>query len=161
MWKTLLIASLALVPALPGHAQEAEKGARERGEVIVPEDWQETYDKFGYAPAVRTEDGTLYLSGVIAELQGDGAYRERYAAGLRAAFSQIEAILAAAGAGLDDVVKLTTYHTDIARQVDTIVAVRKDVMDPPHPAWTAVGTPALATPDGQTEIEVIAEISGK
>ena len=31
-----------------------------------------------------------------------------------------------------------------------------EVMNEPHPAWTAVGTTALAIPDGVTEIKVIA-----
>jgi hypothetical protein len=29
-------------------------------------------------------------------------------------------------------------------------------MSPPHPAWAAVGTTALATADGVTEIKVVA-----
>ena len=57
-----------------------------------------------------------------------------------------------------DVVDITTYHTDIARQLDTAIEVRKKKMNPPHPAWTAIGTTALAVPDGQTEIRVIAKL---
>jgi hypothetical protein len=31
-------------------------------------------------------------------------------------------------------------------------------MRPPHPAWTAVGTTALASPDGVTEVRVTAKL---
>jgi hypothetical protein len=36
-----------------------------------------------------------------------------------------------------------------------------EVMCPPHPSWTAVGTTALAAPDGVTEIRVVAKLPAK
>jgi len=56
------------------------------------------------------------------------------------------------------VIEITSYHTDLARQLDTAVKARKEVMRPPHPAWTAVGTTALAVPDGVTEVRVTAKL---
>lgn len=146
----------ALIACLAATAASAE-GARQRSELILPEARKASYETYGYAPAIKTEDGTIYVSGVIAGLRGEGRYEERYAAGFRAALEAIAAVLAEAGAGLDDVVDITTYHTDIARQLDTAVKVRMAMMAKPHPAWTAVGTTGLATSDGVTEIRVIAK----
>ncbi|RMD87000.1 MAG: hypothetical protein D6807_08665 [Alphaproteobacteria bacterium] len=146
---------LVLLAAIPAHAQE---GARQRSHIVIPEGSEATYDKWGFAPAIRTEDGTIYVSGVIAGLAGDGSYEERYARGFRHALEAIGRILAAAGASLDDVVEIMSFHTDLARQLETAVAVRKEIMNPPHPAWTAVGTPALASPFGETEIRVVAKL---
>ncbi len=134
-------------------------GGRQKAEIIIPEGWRQTYDNWGFAPAVRTEDGTIYVSGVVASLRGEGSYEEQYAEGFRAALETIANILETGGASMDDVVQLMTFHTDLARQVDTAVRVRKEMMNPPHPAWTAVGTTALVPPLGVTEIQVVAKIA--
>ena len=59
---------------------------------------------------------------------------------------------------MDDVIDITTFHTDLQRQLDTAVEVNKEIMGLPHPTWTAVGTTALASPDGVTEIKVVAHL---
>ena len=134
-------------------------GGRQKSEVIVPEGWEGAYNDWGYAPAVKTEDGTIYVSGVVSRLRGEGSYEEQYAAGFKAALETIDNILKEGGASLDDVVELMTFHTDLARQIETAVKARMEVMNPPHPAWTAVGTTALVPPLGVTEIRVVAKIA--
>ena len=53
---------------------------------------------------------------------------------------------------------VTTFHTDPAKQLETVVAVRELVIgDPPYPNWTAVGVKCLAGFD--FEIKVIARVS--
>ncbi len=130
-------------------------GSRQSAEIIVPESHTWAYENWGFAAAV-VEDDIVYVSGVVTFLEGEGSYEERYARGFRSALIEIDNILGEAGASLDDVVDITTFHTDLARQIETAVAVRMEVMNEPHPAWTAVGTTALAVPDGVTEIKVIA-----
>jgi len=128
-------------------------GSRQSATPVIPEGWQGIYDSMGFAPALIVGD-TIYVSGMIARLRGEGTYEERYANGLRHLFNSLETMLAPAGASLDDIVELTSFHTDLQRQLKTILAVRKEMMkNLPHPAWTAVGTTALASPDGQTEIK--------
>jgi len=134
------------------------EGARQNAEIIVPERSQHTYDTWAFAPAVKI-DGVIYVSGVISGLEGEGTYEERYGRGFISALKRIESILVEAGASMDDIVEFTTFHTDIARQLETAVNVRKENMIPPHPAWTAVGTSGLASPTGMTEIKVIAHVS--
>ena len=133
------------------------EGSRQAAEIVIPERAQSSYDSWGYAPAVRVGD-TIYVSGVVSLLEGEGTYEERYARGFESALRWIEEVLNEAGASLDDVIDITSFHTDLQRQLQTAIKVRMDHMAPPHPTWTAVGTTALATPDGVTEIKVIAHV---
>ena len=129
--------------------------SRQNAEIIIPEQAEPYYENAGYAPAIRVGN-TLYVSGIVISLRGDGSYEERYARGYKEALEWLGEVLAAAGASMDDVIDITTFHTDLQRQLDTAVEVNKEIMDLPHPAWTAVGTTALASPDGVTEIKVVA-----
>ena len=73
------------------------------------------------------------------------------------AFANLKAILLAAGSGLDDVVDVTTFHTDPKRQFETWLKVKDDMFtQAPYPTWTAVGVSWLAGFD--FEIKVIAEL---
>lgn len=142
---------LMLTLSLPALAE----GGRQKAQVIVPEEARSSYETWGYAPAVKVGD-TIYVSGVVSLLEGEGSYDERYARGFKTALDWIEKVLNEAGASLDDVIDITSFHTDLQRQLDVAIKVRMEAMSPPHPAWTAVGTTALATPDGVTEIKVVA-----
>lgn len=142
---------LVMTLSLPTFAE----GGRQKAEIIIPEEARSSYENWGYAPAVKVGD-TIYVSGVVSILEGEGSYEERYARGFKTALDWIEKVLNEAGASLDDVVDITSFHTDLQRQLEVAVKVRMEVMAPPHPAWTAVGTTALATPDGVTEIKVVA-----
>jgi enamine deaminase RidA (YjgF/YER057c/UK114 family) len=76
---------------------------------------------------------------------------------VRRAFANLRAVLAAAGASLDDVVDVTTFHTDPEAQIATVLAVRaEEIGDPPYPNWTAVGVTWLAGFD--FEIKAIARL---
>jgi len=133
------------------------EGSRQQAEVIVPEEAKSSYENWGYAPAVKVGN-TIYVSGVVSRLEGEGSYEERYARGFKTALGWIEKVLIEAGASLDDVIDITSFHTDLQRQLEVAVKARMEVMSPPHPTWTAVGTSALATPDGTTEIKVVAHL---
>lgn len=133
------------------------EGGRQKAEIIIPENARSSYENWGYAPAVKIGN-TIYVSGVVTVLRGEGSYEERYARGFKDALEWIDEILREAGASLDDVVDITSFHTDLQRQLQTAIKVRMAHMNMPHPAWTAVGTTALASPDGVTEIKVVAVI---
>jgi len=73
------------------------------------------------------------------------------------AFANLEATLLAGGCGFDDVVDVTTFHTEPEKQLDTIMAVKGEVFkSAPYPSWTALGVNWLAGFD--FEIKVIARI---
>lgn len=141
-------------------AAAAEDGSRQDATPLIPPKWQSIYDTWGFAPALKVGD-TIHVSGMIVRLVGEGTYEQRYANGIRETFKNLEQILAEAGATLDDIVEMTSFHTDLPRQMETILSVRRDLMKLPHPAWTAVGTTSLATPDGQTEIKFTAVLKKK
>lgn len=149
------ISAVATAVLILVSGQLLAEGSRQNAEIIVPEQAKPYYEDSGYAPAIRVGN-TLYVSGIVISLRGDGSYEERYARGYREALAWIGEVLAAAGSSMDDVIDITTFHTDLQRQLDTAVEVNKEIMDLPHPAWTAVGTTALASPDGVTEIKVVA-----
>jgi enamine deaminase RidA (YjgF/YER057c/UK114 family) len=76
---------------------------------------------------------------------------------VRLAFANLRAVLAAAGCSFDDVVDVTSFHTDPEAQFETMLAVRaEEIGAPPYPSWTAVGVNWLAGFD--FEIKVIVRI---
>lgn len=57
----------------------------------------------------------------------------------------------------DDIVDVTTFHTDPEQQLNDVMAVKQEIFaHPPYPNWTAVGVTWLASFD--FEIKVIARI---
>jgi len=78
---------------------------------------------------------------------------------VRLAFTNLQATLKAGGCSLDDIVDVTTFHTDPQNQFETVLAVKNDVFpSAPYPNWTALGVTWLAGFD--FEIKVIARIPG-
>lgn len=146
-----IFTSFVLASLMSGVA--AAEGARDRADIIVPERMKGTYESWHFAPAVKI-DGKIYLSGVVATpINGD------LRAGYHRAWRRIEEVLREAGASFDDIVEMTTYHTDLKGQLSDFSAVKDDYIRPPYTAWTAVGVTELATPHGVTEIKVIAHVA--
>ena len=111
---------------------------------------------FGYAQAIRA-GGLLFLAGQMPVDPRTGAVvHEGDAAGqARQTFENIKAVLAAAGAGLGDIVELVSYHTNIA-DLGAMLEVKAEYLAEEFPAWTAVGVAALAFPGQLLEIKVVA-----
>ncbi len=132
----------------------ASAAAREPAQVIMPTDPAAlaAQQQFGYADAVVSGD-MVYLSGVIAAPKaGESSFVPAY----ERAFAQIGTILQRAGASWDDVVEMTTFHTDLIAQVGAISTVKNRYVRAPFPAWTAIGVSRLYEDTGITEIKVIA-----
>ncbi|NTF30683.1 RidA family protein [Rhizobium skierniewicense] len=116
------------------------------------------YDKHGYSPAVRSGE-LLFVSGQVGS-RDDGSAEPDFARQVQLAFDNLKAVLAAAGATFDDIVDVTTFHTDPENQLETIMSVKETVFDKkPYPTWTAVGVTWLAGFD--FEIKVIARLPSK
>ena len=73
----------------------------------------------------------------------------------RQVFENLKAALAASGATLDDVVKITIFMTD-ASQVQTVREVRDTYFTKQPPASTAVEVARLVRPELMIEIEAVA-----
>lgn len=133
--------------------------ARDPGAVLMPENPQAraVQESLGYADAVIAGD-TIYLSGVVAgPAKGETALEP----GFERAFAHIAKTLARAGASWDDVVDITTFHTDLPGTIDAFAAVKNRHVKAPFPAWTAIGVSRLYAPTALVEIKVMARKPAK
>lgn len=113
------------------------------------------YNMHRYSAAIRSGD-LLFISGQVGSRE-DGSPHPDFEGQVRLAFENLNNVLKAAGCSMPDVVDVTTFHTDPANQMETVMAVREEMIgDPPYPNWTAVGVNWLAGFD--FEIKVIARI---
>lgn len=146
--RTVLVAGAL---GLAAQASPAAAGTRTTAEVLYSEDPQERafQESAGYSDAVILRDGTIHLSGVVVGPSADKASFER-------AYRRISDILLRAGATWEDVVDITSYHTDIEPQVAVMSEVQKQFITPPFSAWTAVQVSRLYSPGGVTEIKIVA-----
>lgn len=113
----------------------------------------DTYDTWHFAEANRV-GRTIWVSGQRGFDERDQIARDPVIQA-RVAFRQLERTLREAGASLDDIVCLTSYHTDMAH-LDAFRAVKDEFIRAPYPAWTILGVAALASPDMLVEIAAIA-----
>lgn len=97
------------------------------------------------------------VSGQLAlDAQGRLVGEGDAAAQARQVFENLRRCLAAAGAGFDDVVKVTYFVTDMAH-MPAIRAARDAVLDPERlPASSAVQVAALVRPEFLMEVEAFA-----
>lgn len=114
----------------------------------------------GYSQVVKVSGGTtIYLAGQVAwdrdrNIVGDGDFEAQ----TRQVFQNLVEALAAAGAGLADLVRIGIYVVDHDLDKMAIVRrVRDELMgDATPPASTLLGVAALAVPGLMIEIDGIA-----
>lgn len=124
-------------------------------DAIFPPGRHALYEAHRYSAAVRSAD-LLFVAGQVGS-RDDGTPVPDYEDQVRQAFANLRAVLAAAGGALDDVVDVTTFHTDPASQFDRFMAIKDEYFPAaPYPAWTAIGVNWLAGFD--FEIKVVARI---
>ncbi len=144
----LLLAAFATPASAPADAQP-----RAGTTVLMSENPGERafQERYGFSDAVIAGD-TIYMSGVVV---GQNA-GETLEAAYERTYRRIAAILARAGAGWDDVVDLTSYHTEITAQLEAMAAVHRRHVNAPFPAWTAIDIDRLVPDGGITEIKIVA-----
>ncbi len=124
-------------------------------EPIFPANRHALYEAHGYSAAIRSGN-LLFVSGQVGS-RADGTPEPDFAAQVQLAFENLKATLAAAGCTFDDLIDVTTFHTDPQNQFPVIMQVKQAIFpQPPYPNWTAVGVTWLAGFD--FEIKVIARI---
>lgn len=127
----------------------------QKRDAVFPAGRQALYEINGYSAAIRSGD-LLFVSGQVGSRE-DGSPEPDFAAQVQLAFDNLKAVLASAGCTFDDIVDVTTFHTDPQKQFDAVVAAKARAFDAaPYPNWTAVGVNWLAGFD--FEIKVIARI---
>jgi reactive intermediate/imine deaminase len=113
----------------------------------------------GYTHVVKAAEGrTVYVSGQIAfDKEGDVVGVHDFRRQTVQVFDNVKAALAAAGATFDDVVKVTTFITDM-KNAPVLREVRAQYFGKNAPAGTLVQITALVIPELMIEVEAIAVV---
>lgn len=125
---------------------------------IFPANRHALYEAHGYSAAIASGD-LLFVSGQVGS-RADGSPEPDFETQVRLAFSNLQATLEAGGCTFDDIVDVTTFHTDPENQFGVIMPMKNEIFPrPPYPNWTAIGVTWLAGFD--FEIKVIARVPAK
>ena len=123
-------------------------------QVINTPSTQAMYDTYHFAAATRVGD-VIWVSGQVgidaAMKTGKGMEEQA-----QLAFQNLQSVLRAAGATLDDVVELVTFHTDLRGEMPAFSKVKDAFFTERYPSWSAVGVAQLAMPELCVEIRAVA-----
>lgn len=122
--------------------------------LINPKESQPMYDAFHFSQANRVGD-TIWVSGQVG-IDDKLSPASGMAAQAQLAFEGLKRTLAAAGASLDEVVELMTFHIDLRGEMEAFAKVKDEYFPRDYPAWTAVGVTQLALPELRVEIRAVA-----
>jgi 2-iminobutanoate/2-iminopropanoate deaminase len=113
-----------------------------------------------FSAGVKVRAGQLiFVSGQVARnAAGETVGRGDIRAQTRQALENVQAVLEAAGATMDDIVKVTVFVTDV-RHLAAIHEVRAEYFRKDYPASTLVEVKSLVSPELMIEIEAIAVTS--
>ncbi len=117
------------------------------------------YEPFKIALGYRVGN-LVFLSGQASinergEVVGEGDFDAQAAQ----VFGNLKKVLEAGGSGLDKIIKVNIYLTDMGN-FPKIVALRERYFKKPYPADTIVEISSLALPELMIEIEAIALVEG-
>jgi len=122
---------------------------------IVPPSLQAASETYQFSPAVRIGDQIL-ISGIVG-VDAEGRLPPDFRSQAENVFTTLEAILNEAGATLDDVASLNSYHVgDIHSQLRELVDIKATRIQAPHPIWTGVGVTQLGVPGALLELSAVA-----
>jgi len=127
-------------------------------EAIIPKGMEAIYENIRYAPAVRVGN-TLYISGQIGRDENMKLVEDREAQFVQT-FENMKKVLSTAGATFDDIVDVTSFHTDM-RDLPLYMQVRDRYFTGNYPAWTAIGAASLCGAPGYfLEVKAVAVLRG-
>lgn len=124
-------------------------------ECIIPAEDQILYDDLHFSQAVKVGN-MIWISGQVG-VNASLEPLEGITAQTRQAFQNLQRVLTKAGATMDDVVEITTFHLDM-REVAAFGLVKDEFMLSNYPAWAAVGVTQLFLPELRVEIRAVAII---
>ena len=111
-----------------------------------------------YSQAV-VSDGTVFVSGQLGlDPESGKLVGPETASQARQVLKNIEAVLAEAGLGMDDIVKITIYLRDIG-DFHTVNTLFTETFSEPYPARACIQAAALPKA-AEVEMEAIATVSG-
>lgn len=124
-------------------------------QAIFPAERHALYEQHKYSAAIQSGD-LLFVSGQVGS-RVDGTPEPDYERQVQLAFDNLANVLQAAGCTFQDVVDVTSFHTNPEAQFETFLTVRdKYIGEAPYPTWTAIGVNWLAGFD--VELKVIARV---
>jgi len=113
------------------------------------------FEAYRIAQAIRVGN-LVYTSGQAAiDLEGNLVGVGDFDAQAEQVFANLQAVLEAADSGLEHIIKVTIYLTDMSN-FPKIVELRERHFSKPYPADTLVEVRSLALPELEIEIEAIA-----
>ena len=127
---------------------------------VVPFNAPGVFEPATYTQGIKVQQAQtiLILSGQVAYTPDGGvACRGDFRGQARGAFAAIKALVESQGGTMANVVKITTFVTDMGYRAD-FALVRQEFFEMKGPASTLVEISALAHPDWMIEIEAIAVI---
>jgi len=126
--------------------------------IIVPDEMRTIHEKFRYSPGVLVGN-VLYIAGQVGR-DADLRVVEGAEEQMIQAFENLGKVLSAAGSGFDDVVDLTTYHTDMST-LPLFMEVKNRYFKKEFPTWTVIGVAALAMSGLILEIKATAVLEDR
>lgn len=120
--------------------------------IATTPDW---YEPYKISQAIKA-NGLIFVSGQAGIDEQGRTVSDDFLTQGRQAFTNIERVLAEAGADFGDVVKVGIFVTDMAANLDKVIALRGEFLSRPYPADTLLEVSSLAQPDWQIEVEVTA-----
>jgi enamine deaminase RidA (YjgF/YER057c/UK114 family) len=122
--------------------------------IFATPDGSTIFKKFGYSPAVRAGD-FLYVAGQIG-LNPDGSMPANDEGQIVNAFDRLKIVIEEAGASLDDIVELVSYHVGLQNHLGKFVEIKSRYIREPYPTWTILEIAGLARPGLVIEIKAVA-----
>lgn len=119
----------------------------------------DNYEQFNIALGYRIGDMVVVSGQAAISDSGEVVGADNFDAQAEQAFTNLKRVLEAAGSGMDKIVKVNIYLTDMS-YFPEIVKLRARHFKQPWPADTIVGVTALALPELMIEIEAMALVNG-
>lgn len=122
---------------------------------VNPWEWQ---NRAGFSQAWRVDGaGSIVFISGQAPISADGGLvgAGDFEAQCRQVFENLQAVVEAAGAKLEDIVKLTVFLTEM-QALPEYTRIKGEFFRGEQPASTAVGVVALARPEMLVEVEAVA-----
>lgn len=122
-------------------------------QISTQPDW---YEPYAISQAIALGD-LVFVSGQSGIDENGTTVAADFDTQARQAFTNVDRVLRQAGSGLEHVVKVTIFVTDMS-VIDQVVALRKEFFTKPYPADTIAEVASLASGDWKIEIEAIAAV---
>jgi enamine deaminase RidA (YjgF/YER057c/UK114 family) len=126
-------------------------------QVFIPEGMEELCATYHHAPAMRVGN-LVWTSGQVG-MSDNGQIPDTVTEQAELAFQNLQRVLECAGATMDDVVELQTFHVGLPNGSAEFRAVKDRYFPNTTPAWTGLGVSFVALPGVLLEVKAVAVIN--